>query len=64
VLRQWSRIRPLALVVVGAAIVLMTKGLGLWADVPGPRPDRNVRVESFRPQGETDPAVNVTIKFR
>jgi len=41
----------------------MTAGLGLWADVPGPKPDRDVRVESFRPQGETHQSVNITIKF-
>ncbi|MFQ5498358.1 MAG: Ig-like domain-containing protein [Candidatus Zixiibacteriota bacterium] len=41
----------------------MTVGLSLWADVPGHKPDREVRVESFKPQGTTDPAVNISIKF-
>ena len=51
------------LVALGAAGALLVTGVGLFADMPGPKPDPDVRVESFNPQGLTEQSVNVTIKF-
>ena len=43
--------------------VISTAGLVLWADVPGPKPDPNVKVVSFSPLGSTEQTVNISIKF-
>lgn len=45
------------------AIIVSLTGLGLWADIPGPKADHDVRVESFSPWGLTNQSVNITIKF-
>lgn len=44
-------------------IVMIAAGLVLWADVPGPKPDLDVRVESFSPNGTTERNTNISIKF-
>ena len=49
--------------VAGLAIVIMATGVGLLADIPGPKPDTDVRVKSFGPDGLTDRSVNITVRF-
>ena len=44
-------------------IVIVAAGLVLWADVPGPKPDTDVQVESFSPNGATEQSTNISIKF-
>lgn len=58
-----GRVRSHTWRIVAFCTVILTAGLALWADVPGSKPDRKVRVISFKPQGQTHPVVNITIKF-
>jgi len=54
---------PWVLGFTGVVTVLLVTGVGLLADLPGPKPDLDVRVDSFKPQGVTDPSVNITVTF-
>jgi hypothetical protein len=58
-----KHVRPAAIGFAVIGLILLSTGLGLWADVPGPKPDRDVRVVSFKPQGTTGSAVNISITF-
>ncbi len=60
--RNTGGVRRTAVVAV-TTILLLAGSVILWADNPGPKPDPNVKVESFTPVGTTGPKVNIAIKF-
>lgn len=43
--------------------IALTAGFALWADEPGPKPDPDVQIKLFTPNGPTERNVNITIKF-
>ncbi|UCC43186.1 MAG: hypothetical protein JSU65_08525, partial [Candidatus Zixiibacteriota bacterium] len=51
------------MVAAATVVAVSLAGFGLWADVPGPKPDHNVRVESLSTRGTVQPATNIAIKF-
>jgi uncharacterized protein YfaS (alpha-2-macroglobulin family) len=44
-------------------VIALTCGLILWADIPAPKPDLKVKVQSFTPTGATNQKTNISIRF-